>query len=179
MKSRFFSSLFLLLTAMLMLCLPALPASASQATDYFDYTVLEDGTARITKFKGGLNWVDVPLVIEDCAVTEIGERAFYGSALYTVTLPSTLTSIGESAFGACRNLTSVTFGSGVASIGSYAFENCSALTAITLPEGLTTMGDHCFWGCSALESAVLPSTLSEIPYAAFGACKALTRWAIF
>ena len=48
----------------------------------------------------------------------------------SVTIPNSVTSIGDYAFAYCLRLTSVTIGNGVISIGKYAFENSSSLTDV-------------------------------------------------
>ena len=63
------------------------------------------------------------------SVTEIGNKAFYYCCrLTSVTIPDSVTEVGDSAFWGCSSLTSVTIGNGVTTIGSYAFYDCSSLT---------------------------------------------------
>ena len=66
------------------------------------------------------------------SVTSIGDWAFgYCTSLTNVTIPNSVISIGSSAFYQC-GLTNVTIGSNVTSIGGYAFYYCTSLTAITV-----------------------------------------------
>jgi len=74
-------------------------------------------------------------------VTSIGVSAFEEcSGLTSVTIPNSVTSIGARAFLACHSLTSVNLGSGVTNIGDYAFEFCSNLTSIYFQGNAPTVG---------------------------------------
>lgn len=92
-------------------------------------------------------------------VTSIGGTAFYRCAALTqVILPEGLTSIGESAFYWCPALTTVNIPASVTSIEAWAFSS-TALTEVTLPEGLTSIEEGVFSGCSTItEMTVLATT---------------------
>ncbi len=110
----------------------------------------------------------VPLNFEgDCSlptsVTSIGGSAFSGcSGLTSVTLPTSVTSIGGSAFSGCSGLTSVTLPTSVTSIGGSAFSVCSGLTSVTIPNSVTTIGDYAFIGCNNLHTLILGSGLTYL-----------------
>ena len=63
------------------------------------------------------------------------------------TIPSSVTSIGESAFNGCYNLTSVTIPDGVTTIGTYAFGYCNNLKKVVIPESVNEIGYHAFNNC--------------------------------
>ena len=86
------------------------------------------------------------VIITDETLIEYG--AFCNcSGLTSVTIPDSVTSIGNLAFEDCSSLTSVTIPSGVTNIGNYAFCNCSGLTSVTIPDSITSIGWHAFEGC--------------------------------
>ena len=85
------------------------------------------------------------------SVTSIGQSAFGGcTSLTELTIPSSVTSIGFMAFGACSGLTEVTIPGIVTSIGNYAFGLCSGLTELTIGNGVTSIGNGAFRDCSKL-----------------------------
>ena len=113
------------------------------------------------------------------SVTSIGYSAFRGcSGLTSLTIPSSVTSIGSAAFRGCTGLTSLAIPSSVTSIGSYVFENCSGLTSITIPSSVTEIGESVFKGCSGLTSLTIPSSVTSIGYSAFEGCSGLTSLTI-
>ena len=108
------------------------------------------------------------------SVTSIGDYAFYNcSSLTAITIPenSQLTSIGNSAFCECISLATITIpeNSQLTSIGSSAFHECSSLTSITLPESVTKIGSSAFYGCTGelTVNCNIPSAPSYSRYGAF------------
>ncbi len=110
---------------------------------------------------------------------KLGDYAFLGcSGLTSLTIPSSVTSIGIGTFGGCSGLTSLTIPSGVTSISDYAFDGCSGLTSLTIPSGVTSIGKCAFEGCSGLTSLTLPSSVTSIGWSAFEGCSGLTSLTI-
>ncbi|MBP3496094.1 MAG: leucine-rich repeat domain-containing protein, partial [Clostridia bacterium] len=68
----------------------------------------------------------------------------------SVTIPSSVTSIGYKAFYNCTSLTSVTIPSSVTSIGYKAFYNCTSLTSVIIPSSVTSIGEDAFSYCNSL-----------------------------
>lgn len=83
-------------------------------------------------------------------ITAISTNAFRGTGLVTVTIPSTITSIGDAAFSACSKLTSIDIPSSVTSIGRYAFSDCIGSNSISVSALLISIGDFAFTNCSGL-----------------------------
>ena len=128
--------------------------------NYTSYDMLGDFA-----FQGcsGLTSLTIP-----SSVTSIGYCAFAScSGLKSLTIPSSVTSIGIAAFEDCSGLTSLTIPSGVTSISNFAFEDCSGLTSLTLPSSVTSIGDRAFEDCSGLTSLTIPSGVTSIGDNAF------------
>ena len=88
----------------------------------------------------------------------------------SVTIPNSVTSIGEYAFLGCSGLTSVTIPNSVTSIGGGTFGGCRGLTSVTIPNSVTSIGDRAFYGCSGLTSVTIPNSVTSIGNKAFLDC---------
>ena len=73
-------------------------------------------------------------------------------AKISVTIPNSVTSIGNYAFSYCSNLASVTIPNSVTSIGDDAFYVCSSLESVTIPNSVTSIGDDAFYDCNDLKT---------------------------
>ena len=80
------------------------------------------------------------------SLTTLGNSAFQGTALTTVTIPDTVTSIEASLFWNCTSLTEVKFNSNITSIGSYAFAGCTKLASVSDLSKVTNVGQCTFMG---------------------------------
>lgn len=101
-------------------------------------------------------------------VSTIGDLAFGGcSSLTSIIIPDGVTCIGKSAFTYCSGLTSVSIGNGVTSIGDNAFFGCSGLISVTIPDGVTSIGKDAFFFCFGLTSVTIGSGVVSIGVSAF------------
>ena len=109
-------------------------------------------------------------------VGAIGAEAFNNHVnLTNVTIPSTVKTIGQSAFqyaGKNTNLSVTLEGGQLTTIERSAFQE-SGVTAISLPSGVTTISPSAFYNCASLQLVTLPSSLTSIGDAAFAQCKNL------
>lgn len=80
-------------------------------------------------------------------VTSISSKAFMSSALISVSIPSTVTTIEYETF-----------------------YNCSSLENISLPNTLTNINGNAFYGCSSLKSIIIPNSVRYVSERAFMGC---------
>ncbi|MBR3578094.1 MAG: leucine-rich repeat domain-containing protein [Bacteroidales bacterium] len=88
-------------------------------------------------------------------------------------IPSTVTSIGESAFASCTHLTDIFIPNSVKSIGAGAFFRCPSLTAISIPNSVKRIGDVAFYYCYSLASVSLSRSVKSIGRDVFHFCDSL------
>ena len=74
--------------------------------------------------------------------------SFRNQNIKSYVIPSSVTSIGDSAFAGCRSLSEIVIPSSVTSIGKCAFAGCRSLSEIVIPSSVTSIGDRAFLGCS-------------------------------
>ena len=122
-----------------------------------------------------LYWNGEPLSVLSVpeGVKKIGSRVFEGQNLASVTIPDSVTSIGDFAFCECKLLTNVQMGQGVKAVGYGAFSECDALTAITLFDGVVTIDGYAFYGCDSLKSIALADSITDIGDNTFARCISL------
>ena len=110
------------------------------------------------------------------SVTSIGNSAFsWCEDLTAIIIPNTVTSIRDDAFKQCSSLTSFNIPNSVTSIGMRAFYVCSALTSVNIPNNLKSIADSAFAGCSSLTSITISNSVTTIGENAFNECNALEK----
>ena len=166
----------------------AVPFVASAETSgRFEYSVLDDGTAEITKYNDiGSKAVTIPSTIDRYKVTGIGWCAFSGcTGLKSITIPSSVTEIGENAFRGCKGLTSITADKNNKNYTSVngvlfnknkteilAYPNAKS-SSYVIPSSVTEIGSAAFYDCTGLKSVTIPSSVKEIGIDAFSGCTGL------
>lgn len=169
---------FLLTAAMLMtvLCFTPLSAGAETNTEVsgdYEYTVLDDGTAQISKYNGSASELVIPTELDGKKVSGVGKFSFEKcKSLTSLTVPAGI-EIGQSAFRHCENLVSLTLSDGVEVIDNGAFSFCEKLESVVLPDSVSTLGTFAFQSCKALKTLRLPSKLEKIGDFAFNSCENL------
>ena len=107
------------------------------------------------------------------SVTNMGDRVFEDCWwLENITLPNGLTSIGDRVFCSCSLLKNIVIPDGVTNIGNSAFANC-ALKSLSIPDSVINIGDYAFAGCE-FASITIPNSVSTLGAGAFSGCDSLT-----
>ena len=137
-------------------------------------------TATLTKFQ---DWYyDENVVIPETfeydgttyTITATGANAFFSEYgdyddILTLTIPETVTTIGDHAFAKMKTLEVIRLPQGLKEIASDTFTNCISLEEINFPEGLETLNEFACCNCTSLKSISFGSKIKHIQYQAFDA----------
>ena len=103
---------------------------------------------------------------------------YFNNELVTeITIPDSITSLGNYAFSSCTSLKKVIFPetTQVQSIGESAFSCCFNLTSINLPDTITSIEKYTFYQCKSLQRMNIPKNATSIKALAFKSCENLKR----
>ena len=154
---------------------PAVQDAANAPLFDFEF-IPPDNTAVIVtnyKYNGAAADVTIPSRYQGKPVTTIGHAAFFNSAVTSVTIPDSVTSISDEAFINCPKLTNISIPNSVTYIGFSAFSSCTSLKSITLPSSLSFISGALFLGCSQLTTIHIPVSVTSIGNNAFADCPSL------
>lgn len=127
-----------------------------------------------------LPWVEYRSMIRrveiGSGVTRIGAWAFEDTNITSLTIPGSVTAIGD--YGVSnRYLAELTLNEGLRSIGKGAFSGNKRLTTLTIPDGVTTIGEEAFAHCwtqlpksdsfTGLTTVTIPGSVTSIGKDAF------------
>lgn len=187
------------------------PNSLTELKKVWRFTKLKDGTLEITSYKGRQTEVVVPEKIGGDTVASIGMAAFTGAWYLTkrtakdvcefrekhitkITLPETITKIGEYAFYACEALEDVNIPNGVKVIENSTFRGTNfevlelpesverladyslsfgCFKVVKLPRGLVKIGQEAFTVCQNIEKIEIPERIKTILHGTFWRCERL------
>jgi hypothetical protein len=163
-----------MILALVMMITIFVPLWAQYETDFIVDLASDYNSIVITGYVGIVAQVKIPATIQGIPVRAIAPASFAGNRIInSVEIPEGVTYIGNYAFVNCRNLAYITLPSSLTFIGESFFAD-SGLRSIVIPEGVTTIGRNAFSGCTRLSSISLPSTIVVIDYLAFNNCTYLT-----
>src|SRR5574344_1152371 len=135
------------------------------------YTLNADNSSyTLTDCDNTIAIINIPSTFNGYPVTAIGLNAFVSDTKLTkITIPSTITGIGDYAFQNCTALTVVNFSlnSTLTTIGTKVFLGCTSLTSIVIPNSVTSLGTFSFSGCTDLSSVTLSNNISSIQNSTF------------
>jgi hypothetical protein len=130
------------------------------------------GLESITVDAGNQNYASYGGILYNKAKTEI---IFVLDGISgSITIPDSVTSIGNYAFDACTGLTDITIPDSVTSIGNDTFSHCTGLTDITIPNSVITINIGAFFGCYGLTGITIPNSVTSIGNVVFYGCTSLT-----
>ena len=171
-----------------LLCFVALTVCAQDPVEYNGlwYTLdANNSTATVVANPTGDGYsgeITIPDAVEyggkSYDVTRVGDEAFCGTNILSVTIGDKLKSIGVRAF-AYSSVTSAVIGKGASSgnnscqINDFAFYECRGLADVFIGDNVSRIGQSAFHHCSCLRSVVIGKGVSRIGASAFFDCEKL------
>ena len=117
----------------------------------------------------------VKMSVEGSIPSTVPKSTFYAqsgnifSKATSLTIPNTITSIGDSAFRGWGLATSLVIPSSVVSLGEYSFQNWTSATSLTIGNGVTSIETACFESWTSATSLTIGSSVADVyDYAFFG-----------
>ena len=174
-----FANASLLDTVVLGSSVSTIDANAFASTSNVHYLYYNTGLFTNATFPSSAfsAWTGLTQLVIGNNVQHIPNRAFASKpALQHVTFPSTVISIGDSAFSGCTSLQGpLQLPSMLTAIGDYAFQGCSSISgSLVLPVSLLSIGTAAFAGCSSISGTLtIPSGIQSVGPEAFYDCDSI------
>ena len=154
----------------MMICFVAWPlqAKAESNPENFKYVINEDGeSVTVTGYEGDETGdFVIPDTLGGLPVTIIGDEAFADMSNFkgSLTIPDSVTTIGQGAFYSCKGFTGLKIGNSVTTIGQDAFYDCEGFTGeLTIPNSVTTIGKGAFYLCKGFTGdLIIPASVTSI-----------------
>jgi len=156
-------------------CTVTVSVSGHDGTPGLAFELINNGAAySVSKGTVTSGVVVIPSTNNGLPVKEIAYNAFESSDITGITIPSSVTSIGSSAFAYCTSIENITIPPNITSISLSAFFGCTSLSSIIIPSSVTSIGESAFNGCASLTSIAIPSSVISIGNGAFANCSNLS-----
>ena len=123
---------------------------------------IDNNEVCISDYNGNKDELEIPSVIDGYTVTSIDDYAFSCTRVTSVIIPDTVIRIGQGAFNWCTALRSVTLSASITSIEEDTFYNCYNLQTLIIPEGVTSIGSNAFHCCEKLSEITFPKNITKI-----------------
>ncbi|MBQ8561037.1 MAG: leucine-rich repeat protein, partial [Spirochaetaceae bacterium] len=141
-----------------------------------------DSTGKMLLSKDGSYLVAYPsasgtISLPD-SITHIGDNVFCNSELKEISIPHSVVYIGDIAFAECNSLKEVSIPNSVTHIGDGAFFGTCNLSEITIPNSINYIGNETFSACNSLTTLSLPESITHIGEKAFAGCRSLKELSI-
>ena len=173
----------LVLSALLLSVFPLVSMGQVTTIGQFSYIVENDGATITASTATGA--VTFPSELGGYAVKKIGNGAppifgFFNTSVSNITIPNSVTNIGDNAFYYCSGLTgTLTIPNSVTDIGDNAFYYCTGLTGtLTIPNSVTNIGEYAFYGCSRLTALTIPDSVASIADGALCGLSEMTNFTL-
>ena len=140
--------------------------------DGLNFTYLDSGEYEVSYSGSVTGNVTIPNTLFARAIVGITAHAFENAAITGITIPKSVTYIGDYAFSGCTSLIGIALPENVIELGRYVFSGCSSLEYIVLPSNLTQISEGLFKECVKIESIAL-SGITHIRDYAFYGCEKL------
>lgn len=141
------------------------------------FTVDANGTLTGVTLNGATDIV-IPSEVNGTTVRAIGAYVLTNTAITSVSIPGTVTSIEKFAFYNNPCLVGVTIPGSVRYIYESAFNACTGLKSVILEEGVRAIGNYAFYNCSSLTDIRIPASVTLIEQSPFGQCPNLRTIAV-
>ncbi len=116
----------------------------------------------------------IPATENGLPVFSISDAAFKGNlTIAKVTLPDSISIIGNEAFSGCTALENVIFGNGLTKIKYRSFADCVSLESIAFPDSLRTLGNEACADCTNLKTVSFGKLMASFLPECFDGCALL------
>lgn len=105
-------------------------------------------------------------------LVKIDQSCFEGAPIQQITIPNTVTEIGERAFSYCQNLASIVLSTSLQKISNAMLQGCTSLTEITIPASVTEIGQDAFGG-TGITHIIIPATVTALGQNVLMQCSSL------
>ena len=141
----------------------------------FSYQIIENGTYCVVGYQGDEAHVVIPKRVNGAPVTVLFDKLFRGhSEIESVTIPDTVTDLGEFVFDGCEKLRHIDLPPQLVCLWGNTFARCG-IEEITLPDTLVALPPFAFKECKNLKRVVCGAGMKKIHAWAFGGCDNLTE----